>query len=436
MISHHLKTARRERIPAARKTIRRKEFFMNNRTLMTIQERIERTKNSMAYSPEDAAEKTASIANTLMPELLTEKENALCDFPYDTEKYADFCRSLKEKAEKHLSCKGKGPYETELGNSISDTVFSLALTLATIPGRFKDKKTKPRIFYDTRMTLGDYLDALIDLTVGEDGSVNAARAERYRRLKEEFSGSPLISKPFCKAVGEMLEQYCEPRAELDRASHIINCSSYVRCREQEREMQEEYLDNEYFYSDSEDDFAPQESAPEVNTVETDETAVDEIPDAENITPASFVNEGGWFDEEYCSNADIYEGADRDEINRLFAIKNEVDFDPFGYYLSMAEELPKDKMLDFENSEYHLGAWADALLLLHEDFSPEAQKAAADKEELYPQFRELFDRLVTAESVSGAFKELNAVINRLYRLIVEPFAELGKYHFERHTAGGI
>ncbi len=334
-----------------------------------------------------------------MPYFLTEQENRMGDFPYESQAYSEYCGDLSSKALNNLCRRDKSPYEAEYRNSVADTVFSLALVLATIPDRLKNEKPKPEPYYDVRMSLEDYLDSLIDISINEDGTADTARAEQYRRLKAEFSESYDLSKPFCKAVGSILEEYCEPRTELDRVSHIIECSFNAKCYKQEMEMREEYLENEYFYSNFENDTSSQEEFAEITPVETEEF-------------------------------------DMGEIFEINALRNEIKTDPKGYFLSVAKELPKNKMLDFENEEYHLGCRTDTLLLLFEDYSPAALKAKADKEELNPAFRKLVDELVTEESVSNAFGKIDAVISKLYRLLVEPFVELGKYHFERHLADEI
>lgn len=396
---------------------------------MTIQERMERMKNSTAYSPADAAEKVTEIAETVMYDFITnwEKETGMYNFPPDYRKYSEYCNSLKARAEENLSRADKSPYESKYGNPTADTVFALAFVLATIPNRFSAEE-KPPVYYSLRMTLGDYLDALIDLSANEDGTADTSRAEQYRRLKKELSEGFDLSKPLCEAVGDIMKQYREPRIELDRVSHIINCSngyrSQITYNEQQWEMREEFLENEYFYSDYKDEDYTQEESTEVGSVETDEAAVDEVPESDEYTPASFV------DEEYINNADV----DYEALAELHAIAYMLETDPLGYFLSIAKKPPEGKKLNLKLRRYRYEKLTDTLLLLSEDYSPEALKAKADEAELDPKFRELVDKLVTEKSVSDAFNRIDAIISKLYRLLVEPFADLGKYHFERHIAG--
>lgn len=401
---------------------------MTNKTLITIPERIEFMKRSKAYSPEDAARKVISIAETMMNDFLTQEGAELIKASCYPQKYSDYCAGLKALVEEGLRREGKSPYETEFGNSVSDTVVSLAFLIGSIFGRFKDEKRVPHIFYDLKMTLGDYLDALIDISVREDGTADAKRAEKYRGLKEELSQCCDLSKPLCLALGDILEQYTKPLAELGRTSHIICCDAQVRYIDQMQAMREEFLENEsnYYYDDEEDegDSYSQEEFGVCRRVEVEEEGIDEIPKTpENTSFVSFV-----IDDE---PEEIYDGAYAEEIYRIRAEEYMIEMDPLGYYLSAARDELTGWKFNFESVE----SWTDALLLSNEDHSPEAFKAKADKAELFPGFRELVDELVTEESVSNVFKEINAAVSRLYRLLAEPFADLEKYHFERRLADG-
>lgn len=386
---------------------------MESRTLMTIQERIEKMQNSTAYSPADAAKRVVSIANA-PAEVFSAPHNSPRASAPDRAAYGSRCAEIQAEAEKNLSREDKSPYKSKYGNAVSDKIILLADALAAFPREFMNKKAKPPAYYDLKMTLGDYLDALIDLSFTEDGALDNARAERYRRLKSELGESYELSRPLCEAVEEILGEYREPRAELARASNIIACGKSARYYEQEEEMQSDFGVYEEYDYDEECDDTPQDNDGE--SVEVDEDALDELPKPESIAPAAFV-----MDEEYCSNSDV----DLDAIAEMRAEEQIIKADPRSYYLEKARELP-----------HYVFAYSsvECLLLCEDDHSPEALRARADEAELFPEFRELFDELVTETSISDAFKRFDSVTGKLCRLLIEPFAELGKYHFERHLSG--
>lgn len=400
---------------------------MTNKTLMTIPERIEMMKKSKAYSPEDAAQKVYSISRTLMENFVTEDPDGYIGVFDDTQNYGKYCGMIKSDVEKGLCREDKSVYETEYGDKISDQIITAAFAAASIDGRFDNKANKPHIYYDMRMTLEDYLDALIDLSIKEDGTEDLERADKYRKLKREFSECCDLSKPLCGAVGDLFEQYGKPLAELGKTSHIIGCDSGAKYQLQLEEMREEFLEDENrWYYDHEnggefcDDISSQEEAVEIKPAEIEEEVFDEVPENEAPAPVSFI-----IDEEFFSNKD----AETEETARERAERYMLEMDPIGYYLNIAREEPKGRRFHFESG----GQWSDSLLLAAKDHSPEAYKKKADKADLYPCFRELVDELVTEEKIVGAFKEINAAVSRLYRLLIEPFADLEKYHFERHLA---
>lgn len=402
---------------------------MSKRTIMPLQERIERTRNSRALSPADAAGRVVNIGKAIISTLLTEREKYMNILPSGPRAIGTYCAVLRSDARESLRRANKSPYEAAFGNSIANTIISLSFLLATVPDRFKRESLIPPTCNDLKMTLGDYLEALIDLSFNKDGTLDSANAEQYRKLKKEFAESFDLSKPLRVAVGSILEQYREARAELDRASHIIRCGtecdSRVKYYEQEREMLEEYRENDYFYEISELNYRADgeencEETAEIKPVKVEETPVDDLSaDDEGISLVSFV-----LDEDPVS---------RREREELEARERLIEYDPYGYFLSAAKELPKGEPLDFENNAYGFDRLTNNLLLPSEDHSPEALKAKADQAELSPKFRSLFDEAVTERSVSNTFKGIDAAIDRLYRLLIEPFSAVDIYRFKRHLA---
>lgn len=407
---------------------------MSKRILVPLKKRIECLKNSKAYSPADAALKVTNIDKALISSLKTEQEKDMDIIPPGPGTIGSYCPGFSFEVRESLRREDKTPFESKYGNSIANTIFSLAFMLATVPDRFKNESTVPPAYYDLKMTLGDYLDALIDISFKKDGTLDTANVEKYRKLKQELSESFDLSMPLCEAIKSILEQYGEYRAELDRASHIIRCgtecSAQIRYYKQELEMREEFLENDYFYEVSEMNFR-EECEEEYKKdfegsdplQEGDETSDEEEP--ANITPVLFVTE-----------EDIY--ADEDPDSRAEREKNRareqlIEYDPCGYFLSVAGEMPEYKKLDFESNACGLSCLTGGSLLLTEDYSPEALKSKADAAELSPEFRSLLEETVTEESILNTFKGIDAAIDMLYRLVIDPFSLLGMYRFKRHLA---
>lgn len=386
----------------------------------------------MALSPADAAQKVIAISKAIIENLITDEGKSPGILPPGPRGVGTYCAVLRSDANESLRREDKSPYEAALGNPIANTVVSLAFILATVPRRFARGGVVPPAYYDLRMTLRDYLDALIDLSFGKDGTWDSARAEHCRGLKTEFSELCDLSKPLCGAIGDILAQYAESRAELGRASHIIKCAeecaSRVRYYEQEREMLEEYRENDYFYETSEmnfladfDDSNDYDVDDDCEYLEDFEETVDEEVE---LCPVSFVTEEGLSFREDPEN--------KREREEIMAREQLIEYDPYGFFLAEAKKLHEVGALDFENYTYGLGKLSE--LLLSEDYSPEALKAKADQAELSPGFRALFDEAVTEERVLSAFKGIDAAVDRLYRLIVEPFSIMGLYRFKQHIAG--
>ncbi|MCM1164632.1 MAG: hypothetical protein NC299_15465 [Lachnospiraceae bacterium] len=378
-----------------------------NENLMTVSERIERMKRSAAYSPEDAALRVKSMAETEITEMWADKvKNNIAPSSWDAPTYAEFCATVADEVEKSLSRPDKSPYESKFGNSTADKILALTFDLTEVPVNFQN--AAPPIYYNTRMRLGEYLDALIGISVAEDGSVDAARVRKYRELKDGFP-EELLGMPLCSAVRYISDKYSDPRSELGRADHVISCYHSAVYTIEEQDIRADAMgffdppdDDDYYYScDDEDNAAATAESSAVGEVCVSEEALDEVPAAEELSAALCVDDDdedyrAYFEDTYDIQMDQYQ----------------MEHDPFGYYLEQAEKTP-------------LG---HRQFLLVEDFSPAALKAKADEEDMSPAFRKLVDRYVTEEHISEAFEEIDKVVSELYRLIVEPFVELDKYHF--------
>lgn len=168
---------------------------MGKRIILSIEERLERTKASRALSPEDAAQRVIRIDKAPVSALLTESEKSMDILPPGSRAIGTYCAALCRSTSDSLRRGGKIPCEAAVGNSLANAIISLSFALATVPDRFGREQSRPPTYYDLKMTPGDYPDALIDVSFGKDGALDAANAEQYRRLKKELSQGFDFAKP-------------------------------------------------------------------------------------------------------------------------------------------------------------------------------------------------------------------------------------------------
>ena len=372
---------------------------------LTIQERIELYKNDMAFSPFNAAKKVASVAEAYLSNFFDAEKFYGKDSFTRGVIYKDLCSDLRFAVSKELSRTDKSPYESRFGNGCSDHIYITALSLASLPARLeKYCDFMPQIYYNLRMTLGNYLDALIDIS-GKNGKPDTDRANQYRKLKKEFSEIIDLTTPLCGAISIFLDQYGNSRAELDRLSHIQNCKSNLDARVQMDEIREEFLDDEEYEFPDEDS---EENITEFNY--------------DDIAPVAFVIDD---DYEVCYDDDFDDYYDEDyddECMELRADRMLSEYNPYAYYLEKARNLPEVSAQSPE-SLYGMGN-DNPNLLADKDYSPEGFRARIDAAELPADFRAIADELITPESIASAFKGMDGVTDKLCRLLIEPFAEIG------------
>ena len=174
------------------------------RTILPLEERLKMAAKSQAASPEAAAKLVKQLygihtaylfcesANKDIMEGLTGEfweclENNLLH-------YGGFCHSFRlaiEYDNNYFAAISSGasleevfnPYRPAWGVRANNALVLLGLLLLDhAKGGMKDRN----IYYCTRMTLKQYLDALVDLSFQKDGTQDEYRAEIFRSWRESF----------------------------------------------------------------------------------------------------------------------------------------------------------------------------------------------------------------------------------------------------------
>lgn len=152
--------------------------------------------------------------------LLTESEKSMDILPPGPRAIGIYCAALCRSISDSLLNGGKSPCEAAVGDSLANARLSLSFALATVFDRFKREQSKPPTDYDLKMTPGDYPDALIDVSFGKNGSLDAANAEQYRRLKKELSQGFDFAKPLLavkpKWKSRMGRVFCPQKNDYER----------------------------------------------------------------------------------------------------------------------------------------------------------------------------------------------------------------------------
>lgn len=332
---------------------------------LTLEERIARAARSQAASPEAAAGLVQRLAQLhtvhifhgnadleRMYELIGPYMDRVGD---DVLYYAGFCRSI------HLAFTDGAPLRPVLGTRTGNAVVLLGLMLLDhAKGRGWDKE----VYRCTRMTLGQYLDALETVAFPEDGDAG----RKFRRWREEFLKFYVPSVPLADVLADLLRLYVHGWKKLDYLDHILRCmeglSNYL---EEERTAD---LDREFRQ-------AMRQAVSEMGTSHV------EVVEEER--------------EPYSDPGEHY-------FNRAVTYFWDVP-DPAGEGISA-------------------GDVRDQIFLPDRDYSPQAVEKLAQQAPT-PAFRALLERFLSERRLSSAVSEVNSAVSNLFMLWVGPYLWMGK-----------
>lgn len=208
----------------------------NERKKLTLEERLEQAAKSQAVSPEAAVQQVRQLAQThmalvftgqddlkLMDELIGEALNALEE---DVMHYGGFCRSFVLAMESGGPEDSK-PFRPVLGTRDSSAVVLLGLMLLD---HARGRKRNKSVYHCTRMTLGQYVDALSTFFPGNDPA-----DRKFRDWRDAFLKCHDLSAPLAESLEAILRQYIAGWRVLKRLDHILCCMEGL-AHYQEREM--------------------------------------------------------------------------------------------------------------------------------------------------------------------------------------------------------
>ena len=122
------------------------------------------------------------------------------------------------------SPESQNPYKPVWGVRVNNALILLGLMLLDhTKGRLK-----PKGFYHcTRMTLGQYLDALAGLDLGRDGSPGLAQG--FQVWRDMLLADYGAASPLGETLAGILRRYMAAWQEFDHLDHILRCIGALSC---------------------------------------------------------------------------------------------------------------------------------------------------------------------------------------------------------------
>lgn len=344
------------------------------REKLTLEERIARAARSQAASPETAARLVQQLAQ--LHTALVFYGSADLDLmygligpcmeqvEYDLLHYSGFCRSFWLAIDNDFRLlshtEPDGGYIPILGTRVNNAVLLLGLMLLDrAKGRGRDKE----VYHCTRMTLGQYLDALSVLVYPGDGPAD----RNFRIWRDVFLESADPSAPLAEVLADDLRRYIAGWRVLGRLEHILDCMNSLSS----------YLEEE-------------------------RTAALDRAFRESLRQA--VSDMG------ASNVEVVEEDEREQYPN-----------PCGHFLALARDWSGD-VPDLGAEDTAARAVRDQLFLSQWDFSPASLRAMAE-EAPSPEFRALLEEHIDPEQLKHAMTEINTAVTNLFMLWAEPYLRM-------------
>ena len=358
---------------------------------LTLEERLTRSAKSQAASPEAAVKLVKRFAGIPAFRVFFGKPDVETMFELTGEfwehpsvsgdSYQGFSHSYRLAVEQdndffQLSSPDRflagerDPYEPVWGVKMNNAMVLLGLMLLDhARGRLRPRD----IYHCTRMTLGQYLDAVMDLGFRKNGGLESGFQERVRTWRDVFLKNHDGSKPLGDALADILGRYIAAWQEFDHLDHILRCIGALSC----------YLEQE-------------EVGRTLHQEEADKVR--------------------HFREVLCRYGSDLEGWDLVEMDKRYQ-------DPKGYYFTLACEYPEE-LPDPGSQDAAPGALRSRIFLAERDYHPRALRELAAKSPSR-DLRALLEEYVCEERLASAMGEINTAVTDLYLLWVEPYLRMGK-----------
>lgn len=265
------------------------------------------------------------------------------------------------------SPESQNPYKPVWGVRVNNALILLGLMLLDhTKGRLK-----PKGFYHcTRMTLGQYLDALAGLDLGRDGSPGLAQG--FQVWRDMLLADYGAASPLGETLAGILRRYMAAWQEFDHLDHILRCIGALSCCLEQEE-------------------------------------------AGRTLPGEETDRVWRFREALCQYGSDLEGREPVEQDKRY-------LDPKGYYFTLACEYPED-LPDPGDRNVAPGSLRSQIFLSERDYSPETLRRLAAGSPS-PNLRTLLERYVCEERLASAMREVNTAVAGIYVLFVEPYLRIG------------
>lgn len=259
------------------------------------------------------------------------------------------------------------PYKPVWGVRVNNALILLGLMLLDhTKGRLK-----PKGFYHcTRMTLGQYLDALAGLGLWTDGSPGLAQG--FQGWRDMLLADYGAASPLGETLAGILRRYMAAWQEFDHLDHILRCIGALSCCLEQEE-------------------------------------------AGRTLPGEETDRVRRFRETLCEYGSDLEGREPVEQDKRY-------LDPKGYYFTLACEYPEN-LPDPGDRNVAPGSLRSQIFLSERDYSPETLRGLAAGSPS-PDLRTLLERYVCEERLASAMREVNTAVAGIYVLFVEPYLRIG------------
>lgn len=380
---------------------------------LTLEERLARAARSQASSPEAAAGLVRKLSQLDMIclfhrgddiDLISEMIGPyLAQVDGDVLYYSGFCRAL-QLALTHAAPQAESDaharliLETRSHNAI---VLLGLMLLDHAKGRAQDRE----VYRCTRMTLGQYLDAVETLSF--PGNREAARV--FRSWREQFLKNAAPSAPLADVLADLLRRYIRAWTVLDfldRVLYYMNKLSRSLKGDPDRELEEamrQYLDGPRLTCLDVEEAEEWEDEPEDEWEEP--LDIGDGYEEETVGPDQKFREAV----EWCIAESRLAGAEEGREGHMVS-----GMDYFDLVVSYSWDAP-----DPAGKRVSAGEIRQQVLLPYRDYSPQALRKLAEQAP-NPAFRALLERFVSQGWPSAAMWEVNEAISNLFMLWVGPY----------------
>ena len=259
------------------------------------------------------------------------------------------------------------PYKPVWGVRVNNALILLGLMLLD----HTKGSLKPKGFYHcTRMTLGQYLDALAGLGLWTDGSPGLAQG--FQGWRDMLLADYGAASPLGETLAGILRRYMAAWQEFDHLDHILRCIGALSCCLEQEE-------------------------------------------AGRTLPGEETDRVRRFREALCQCGSDLEGREPVEQDKRY-------LDPKGYYFTLACEYPEN-LPDPGDRNVAPGSLRSQIFLSERDYSPETLRGLAAGSPS-PDLRTLLERYICEERLASAMREVNTAVADIYVLFVEPYLRIG------------